>query len=508
MTRDPPLPLERRLRVREPTAGLIVKMPAWRQITIAADAGFDYVIIDCEHGPSNATQLEHHVAAAAAARIPVLVRVASLHPAAILQALDAGASGIVVPHVHDPTDAAAAMAAAHYPPRGRRSVAGSTQAGRYGAVPLADHIARAAEQTCVVAQIEDESALRSVDEIAAVPGITALFIGTVDLSVSAGWLDTDAAGRARLERAVRRVADAAAAHHTGAIAPVAAPPDGERWRRLGIASVVAVDTALTLAAYRGQVAATAPRPSAPPGEPIVLLPGMLCDGALWSEVQTRLDARRPTVVARVDLDETIGEMAETVLSVAPTRFAIAGHSLGAIVAAEVARRAPHRVSRMALINVGGRAPGPQQMRVWDAMEAEAFPALLARYPDQVLHRGARTDTDLRRHVTMMARAVGRDGLVRQLAAQRSRQDVRSLLADVSCLPALVIAGADDHVCSPDLATELADALPNAELRVLDGCGHMAPIERPDAVAGLLESWLGDHHNSRRSPQNASNSAAD
>src|SRR5690348_10268232 len=126
--------MQRRLAAGEPLTGLIVKMPAPAQVEAAGHAGFDFVLLDTEHGPGDGLALEEHLRAAA---IPVLVRVRS--PDAILGALDAGAAGVVVPHVLDPAGAEAAVAAAHYPPRGRRGIALSTRAGGYGTVSLDEH---------------------------------------------------------------------------------------------------------------------------------------------------------------------------------------------------------------------------------------------------------------------------------------------------------------------------------------------------------------------------------
>jgi 4-hydroxy-2-oxoheptanedioate aldolase len=489
----PAPPLSELLTSRRATTGLIVKMPARREIAMAGAAGFDYVIVDCEHGPCDATELEASVAAADAAGLPALVRVRSLHAGDILEALDAGAAGVAIPHVPDAAAAAEAVAAAHYPPVGRRGIALSTRAGGYGAQTLAEHLARARAQTCVVVQIEDERALAEVAEIATVAGVTALCVGTSDLSLDSGWWHSQD-GAERLDAAVRTVAAAAAEHGLGAIAPMGERGSDARWRRCGIPSIAAVETSLTLAAYRECVrSARAVAPAGEP-EPIVLLPGMLCDAALWDGVRASLGERCSTIVPRLDLDDSIVEMAESVLASAPMRFVLVGHSLGAIVALEIARRAPGRVARLALVNASARPPAADRMPGWDAMEAEVsaggFGALAARYPDDVLPARRRDDAELRAAVTAMARGVGSGGLARQLAAQRSRVDMRPWLHDLTC-PVLVIAGRDDEVTPADLGAEIAESVAGAELRLLEACGHMAPIEQPGVVAAALQRWLAD-----------------
>jgi 4-hydroxy-2-oxoheptanedioate aldolase len=153
---------------------------------LVGHAGFDLVVIDTEHGSADHTELEHHLRAADSADIPALVRVGSNDPVAILRALDAGAAGVIVPHVGDVGEAQAAVRAAHYPPAGRRGLALSTRAGRYGTLPLDEHLAAAAASTLVVAQLEDEHAVPHSGRIAATPGLNAVWIGPSDLSLSLG----------------------------------------------------------------------------------------------------------------------------------------------------------------------------------------------------------------------------------------------------------------------------------------------------------------------------------
>ncbi|MCP9977754.1 SDR family oxidoreductase [Actinomadura madurae] len=129
--------------------------------------------------------LENHIRAADSAGVPVLVRVTANQPVQILHALDAGAAGVIVPHVDTAEQAAAAVRAAHYPPHGSRGFALSTRAGRYGATRTDVHM-RTAERTLVIAQIEDVAALPHVAAIAATPRLDAVWVGPSDLSLSLG----------------------------------------------------------------------------------------------------------------------------------------------------------------------------------------------------------------------------------------------------------------------------------------------------------------------------------
>lgn len=178
--------LRERVRAGDRLLGLIFKMPAPFVVEMAAHAGFDLVVLDGEHGGDDTEALEHHIRAAEGAGIPALVRIGARTPIDVLRALDAGAAGIIAPHVVDASTAQEVVCDAHYPPIGRRGLATSTRAGKHGFVPLREHVERAARDTTVIVQIEDEEALPRVGDIAGVPRVDMVFIGPTDLSLSLG----------------------------------------------------------------------------------------------------------------------------------------------------------------------------------------------------------------------------------------------------------------------------------------------------------------------------------
>jgi 4-hydroxy-2-oxoheptanedioate aldolase len=178
--------LKERLRSGEPLLGCFVMLPAPAIIEMAAYAGFDFVVIDAEHGASHVESIEHQLRAADAAGISAVVRTVGMTPGEILRVLDAGAEGIVVPHVKTVEDVKAIVSASHYPPHGIRGLATTARAGRHGFITVAEHLARASARTLVIPQIEDAAALENVPAIASVEGVDALFIGPADLSISLG----------------------------------------------------------------------------------------------------------------------------------------------------------------------------------------------------------------------------------------------------------------------------------------------------------------------------------
>lgn len=226
-------------------------------------------------------------------------------------------------------------------------------------------------------------------------------------------------------------------------------------------------------------------------EPVVLLSGMLGDERLWDDVAAGIADIAVPWPARIDLDDSVAEMALSVLAAAPPRFALAGHSLGAIVALEVMRRAPRRVTRLALLNASARGPSAEQITAWagarDRTENGEFDDVageLARANLGAAHR----DGDLVARNAAMAVTVGHDGFLRQLSAQVTRPESRPDLAAID-VPVVVVSGEDDTICHPRLQRELVDLCPRAELASIPGCGHMAPLEAPGAVIDVLRGWL-------------------
>jgi staphyloferrin B biosynthesis citrate synthase len=173
-----------------PLLGTFLKTPHPHVVEVLATGGMDCICIDAEHAPFDRSAIDLCVMAARAGGLPAIVRPASAAPHEILNALDCGADGVVVPHIRSAGEAAQLARQAHYGPGGR-GFAGSTRASGYGLTPIADHFANSALRTAVIAQIEDAEALDEIDAIAAVTGIDALFVGRIDLTISLGCTSPD-----------------------------------------------------------------------------------------------------------------------------------------------------------------------------------------------------------------------------------------------------------------------------------------------------------------------------
>ena len=173
----------RRLLGGDRLIGTLLSLPSPELAEIAADAGFDWLFLDMEHGALDAGDVLRMVQAV---REPCacLVRIPENREMWVKKALDTGAAGLIIPHINSADEAARTVHWAKYPPEGGRSV-GFSRANRYGA-RFQENVETANAETVVVAQVEHIDGVRAIDGILGVPGVDAVFIGPYDLSASLG----------------------------------------------------------------------------------------------------------------------------------------------------------------------------------------------------------------------------------------------------------------------------------------------------------------------------------
>jgi pimeloyl-ACP methyl ester carboxylesterase len=226
---------------------------------------------------------------------------------------------------------------------------------------------------------------------------------------------------------------------------------------------------------------------------IVLLPGLLCDHRLWAAQLPALEARADVLVGDLTRADSVGALAEQMLAAAPARFALAGLSMGGYVAFEILRRAPERVTRLALVDTQARADTEEakarRRGLMQLAEKGEFKGVTPRLLPLFLGPDALSDPQITGTVQAMAESTGKDAFLRQQMAIMGRPDSRPGLAAIAC-PTLVLAGREDQITPPELQLEIAAAIPDATLVLLPRCGHLAPLERPEAVTGQLTAWLG------------------
>lgn len=149
-------------------------------------AGYDFVVLDMEHGPNDTPRALELLRAMAGTPAEAVVRLPWNDSVVVKQLLDFGALTLMFPYIQDADEARAAVAATRYPPQGIRGFAGMSRATRYGGVP--DYAVRASEEICVVLQLETRKAIDNLAEIAAVPGVDCIFVGPGDLSADMGHI--------------------------------------------------------------------------------------------------------------------------------------------------------------------------------------------------------------------------------------------------------------------------------------------------------------------------------
>ncbi len=227
--------------------------------------------------------------------------------------------------------------------------------------------------------------------------------------------------------------------------------------------------------------------------PLLLFPGLLCDARLWRDQVEALSDTVRCIVADCTQDDTLDGMAERALSAISGRFAVAGLSMGGYAALALMRRAPERVSAVCLMDTSARPDTPEQARRRRGLMALVarggrFKGVTPRLLPLLLHPGRLDDQALCDEVMAMADRVGPAAFLRQQAAIVARPDSRPALPRIA-VPTLVAVGAGDQLTPPDLSAEIADLVPDATLHVVEGAGHLLPMERPDAATRLMREWL-------------------
>jgi 2-keto-3-deoxy-L-rhamnonate aldolase RhmA len=183
-----PPDFRRRVLAREWLTGTFLNLGSPMTVEIAGLAGFDWLLIDHEHGPGGEDTLLHQLHAAAATPAFAVVRIAQNDTPRFKRALDMGAMGVMVPYVNTAAEARAAVAAMRYPPHGIRGVAKFNRGAGFGG-DFEEYYAHAHERLLTVVQIETPEAIRNIEEIAAVDGADVLFVGPTDLSYNMGIRD-------------------------------------------------------------------------------------------------------------------------------------------------------------------------------------------------------------------------------------------------------------------------------------------------------------------------------
>ena len=227
-------------------------------------------------------------------------------------------------------------------------------------------------------------------------------------------------------------------------------------------------------------------------EPIVFLPGFMCDSRLFRAQAESLSATRPVHVAPLGPFDSVREMAGRVLDHAPPLFALCGASLGGMVAMEIARRAPERITRMILIATDALTEQPSNAAARELLIARARAgrfddAWAEALPAEALAPGA-ARARVQDISLAMARGFGTEGFQSQARALQRRPDQQGTLRRIQ-LPTLMICGQHDRLFPPRRHQLMADLMPMGEALMLEEAGHLPTLEQPDEVTRVIDLWL-------------------
>jgi pimeloyl-ACP methyl ester carboxylesterase len=226
--------------------------------------------------------------------------------------------------------------------------------------------------------------------------------------------------------------------------------------------------------------------------PIVFVPGLLCTAEIFGPQIAALWPYGPVHVASTLDGSTIAEIASSILATAPPSFALVGLSMGGIISFEIMRQAPERVKKLALLDTSARSDTPEQTGLRRASIAQAKAGHFAAVLEHALQVGLRpavwNNPEARQLYRRMGMTIGPESFSRHQEAIMARIDSRPSLSRIVA-PTLVLVGDTDRLTPPDLAKEIAAAIPGARLVEIPECGHGSTLDQPEAVTHALIQWL-------------------
>jgi pimeloyl-ACP methyl ester carboxylesterase len=233
-------------------------------------------------------------------------------------------------------------------------------------------------------------------------------------------------------------------------------------------------------------------PRTTPRTTLVLLPGLLNTRRLFEHQIEALSDIADCIVPELWHHDTMGAMAKAVLAAAPQSFALCGFSMGGYVAFEIMRQAPERVERLALIDTQATPDSPESTShrhgLMDQTHIGRFHGVQRSLLPQIVYNAHLDDPAVTQPILDMALEVGVDGFLREQQAIIARPDSRPLLVDIE-IPAVVIVGRQDQATPLVRAEEMAADISTSRLVVLEECGHVSPLEKPDDISTALRRWL-------------------
>lgn len=226
--------------------------------------------------------------------------------------------------------------------------------------------------------------------------------------------------------------------------------------------------------------------------PLLLLPGLSCTPDLWDGVRAALPVGISCTALENPALDDIDAIAAAILEAAPPRFALAGFSFGGYVALAMAARAGDRIERLALVSTGANADSPEAAanrgKFIELAQSGGYASIDGRLTKFLLHPDHQMDPAIAAKRARMSQDYGVARYVAHQAACMKRPAREAVLASIR-VPALVAVGHEDRITPLAQHEEMARRIPAADLVVLEGCGHLAPLEAPQTLAAALAKWM-------------------
>jgi len=229
---------------------------------------------------------------------------------------------------------------------------------------------------------------------------------------------------------------------------------------------------------------------------VLLLPGLACDKEVWRHQSRRLSESAIVQIADYGSSDSIKKMAESVLRIAPARFALAGHSMGGRIAFEIFRLVPERVTGLALLDTAyrpfaggdhGARERAERLRLVDVARRQGMRAMAREWVRNMVHAARLSDKVLIDSIVEMFARKTPEIFAGQINALLNRPDATPILATIAC-PTLVLCGRDDSWSTYATHKDIAARIPHSKLVAIENAGHMAPMERPKQVTAALVDW--------------------
>jgi pimeloyl-ACP methyl ester carboxylesterase len=226
---------------------------------------------------------------------------------------------------------------------------------------------------------------------------------------------------------------------------------------------------------------------------LLLIPGTFCNKYIW---QAQIDAlQKDAIVSVVEppRQDNLYANARDILKHAPPRFSVAGHSSGGYLVFELLRQAPERVERIALLNTNCHAADAEhETPMTEAMLARAYVEDIVTLAEEILpvllSKHKKDDAEIKNIYVSMAEEVGIKILERQVKALLARPDSTSDLKHITC-PTLIVAADKDVLISVAEHEQMAELIPNSRMEIIEDCGHLSTLEKPEQVNTLMIDWI-------------------